>query len=84
MVTRQNSLVASLALLSFSALASADSVYVTAFNLVTGNQQFGTFNLVTGNQQFGTLDLGTGAFQQIRNPADQDFRAWFQLRMDLC
>src|SRR3954452_819259 len=62
MVTLQNSLLASLALLSFSALASADSVYVTAFNLVTGNQQF------------GTLDLGTGAFQQIRNAADQDFR----------
>jgi hypothetical protein len=62
MATRQNSLVASLALLSLSALASADSVYVTAFNLVTGNQQF------------GTVDLGTGAFQQIRNAADQDFR----------
>jgi hypothetical protein len=62
MVTLQNSLLASLALLSFSALASADSVYVTAFNLVTGNQQF------------GTVDLGTGAFQQIRNAADQDFR----------
>jgi hypothetical protein len=62
MLTRQNSLVASLALLSLSALASADSVYVTAFNLVTGNQQF------------GTVDLGTGAFQQIRNAADQDFR----------
>ncbi|MFL6417687.1 MAG: hypothetical protein ACJ74Y_18700 [Bryobacteraceae bacterium] len=62
MVERQNSLVAFLALLSVSALASADSVYVTAFNLVTGNQQF------------GTIDLGTGAFQQIRNAADQDFR----------
>lgn len=62
MATRQKSLMASLALFSLSALASADSVYVTAFNLVTGNQQF------------GTVDLGSGAFQQIRNAADQDFR----------
>jgi len=62
MLTRTKSFVASLALLSLSALASADSVYVTAFNLVTGNQQF------------GTVDLGTGAFQEIRNAADQDFR----------
>jgi len=62
MLIQQNSLVVSLALLSFSALASADSVYVTAFNLVTGNQQF------------GTVDLGTGAFHEIRNAADQDFR----------
>src|SRR5947209_2313440 len=62
MVTRQKSLVACLALLSFSVLASADSVYVTAFNLVTGNQQF------------GTVDLGTGSFHEIRNAADQDFR----------
>src|SRR3954466_9377013 len=62
MLARQKLLVVSLTLLSFSALASADSVYVTAFNLITGNQQF------------GTVDLGTGAFHQIRNAADQDFR----------
>jgi hypothetical protein len=62
MLTRTKSFVASLALLSLSALASADSVYVTAFNLITGSQQF------------GTVDLGTGAFHQIRDAADQDFR----------
>src|SRR3954464_6310748 len=62
MLSQHKLLVASFALLAFSASVSADSVYVTAFSLVTGNQQF------------GTVDLGTGAFQQIRSAADQDFR----------
>ncbi|HZQ50993.1 MAG TPA: hypothetical protein VFB14_02290 [Bryobacteraceae bacterium] len=62
MFTRQKLSIASLMLVTFSALVTADSVYVTAFNLATGNQQF------------GTVDLGTGAFQEIRNAAGQDFR----------
>lgn len=62
MFTRRKLSIASLMLLTFSAPVTADSVYVTAFNLATGNQQF------------GTVDLATGAFHEIRSAADQDFR----------
>jgi len=72
MVIRQNSLIAFVALLSFSALASADSVYVTAFNLVTGNQEF------------GTVDLVPGPFTKFATRRTRISGVWFQLRMDLC
>jgi hypothetical protein len=51
-----------LALLLFTASASAASVYVISLDLVTANQQF------------GTVDLATGAFQQIRSAAGEEYR----------
>jgi hypothetical protein len=61
-LTRQKLLIASLALLMFSAPVRADLVYVISLDLATGNQQF------------GTVDLGTGAFQQISSEAAEEYR----------
>jgi hypothetical protein len=62
MLTRQKLLIASVALLTFSAPARASLVYVISLNLDTNNQEF------------GTVDLGTGAFHQIRSEAGEEYR----------
>jgi outer membrane protein assembly factor BamB len=62
MLTRYKWLMASLALLLFSAPVRGGSVYVLSVNLATDDQQF------------GTVDLGTGAFQQIRSAAAEEYR----------
>src|SRR4051794_22699402 len=62
MLIRQKLLMASLTLLSFSALLSAESVYAISFSLATNDQQF------------GTVDLATGAFHQIRSGAGEEYR----------
>lgn len=61
MLTQQK-LIVSLALLSFTVPATADSVYVISLNLANSNQQFGTVN------------LGNGAFQQLRSEAGEEHR----------